>query len=85
MTSIEVNGRWRRVDGRRAVRLTVGRYRWRSRGGAHGTLTRWPAGCTPHKFEAVRDDGPPGVCGQGGTPLAAIRAAPPPAPGSRSA
>ena len=73
MTSIEVNGRWRRVDGRRAVRLTVGRYRWRTRT-ASGTLVKWAAGW----YEARRNDGAAGVCGRGRTPADAIAEAPGP-------
>ena len=73
MTRIEVNGRWRRADGGRAVRLKVGRYRWRTRT-ASGTVRKLAAGW----YEAARSDGAPGVIGRGRTPAAAIAEAPGP-------
>ena len=73
MTHIEVNGRWRRVDGRRAVRLRVGRYRWRTCT-ASGTVRKLAAGW----YEARRYDGAPGVIGRGRNAAAAIAEAPGP-------
>lgn len=73
MTHVEVNGRWRRVDGRRAVRLRVGRFRWRTRT-ASGTVRKLAAGW----FEARRNDGALGVIGRGRNAADAIAAAPGP-------